>query len=402
MIWDVIIIGSGPAGLAAATVLRGLNVLLLEKENTVANKLRLSGAGQCNMTHSGQLEDFEDKYGDKWRFIRPSMKAYTNEDMIRYFKKQGCDVIVTDKGKVFPKSLKADDVIDVLIKDINSSIKINTSEPVIKLLYDDNYRIETTKSVYQSKCVIVATGGISYPKTGSTGDGLKFAKMLNVSVKPYGYALSPIYVKEHLFSELMGLSFENVSIDHFRGKKINTYVGDLLITHFGYSGPSIINASRWMEKSDRLYINFTSYKREELENDLLLQIKNSPKKTVRTLLTKYVQNRMVDKMLSSLSIDGQILASEFNKKNRKDIINMLTNYEVIIDQVGKSHIAMVSKGGISTTELSKKNFESKKYKGLYFVGECVDVDGDTGGYNIQFAFSSGIAAARHIKERFND
>lgn len=402
MIWDVIIIGSGPAGLAAATALKGLNVLLLEKEATVGNKLRLSGAGQCNLTHSGSLEDFENKYGDKWRFIRYSMSAYTNEDMISYFKKQGCDVIVTDKGKVFPKSLKATDVIDVLIKDINSSTKLNTSEPVIKLSYDESYIIETTKAVYQSKHVIVATGGISYPKTGSTGDGLKFAKALNVSVKPYDYALSPIYVKEHLFSELMGLSFENVSIDHFRIKKINTYCGDLLITHFGYSGPVIINASRWLEKSDHLYINFTSFKREELENDLLLQIKNSPKKTIRTLLTKYVQNRMVDKILLSLSIDGQILASEFNKKNRKEIITMLTNYEVIIDQVGKSHIAMVSKGGILTTELSKKTFESKKYKGLYFVGECVDVDGDTGGYNIQYAFSSGIAAGRHIKECLDD
>ena len=402
MIWDVIIIGSGPAGLAAATALKGLNVLLLEKENTLANKLRLSGAGQCNMTHHGPFEDFEDKYGDKWRFIRPSMRAFTNEDMIHYFKKHGCDVVVTDKGKVFPKSLKSQDVIDVLVDDIKSSVKINTSEPVLKVSYDEHYRVETNKAVYQSKYVIVATGGISYPKTGSTGDGIKLAKRLDVTIKPYGYALSPIYVKEHLFSDLMGLSFENVSIDHFRGKKINTYIGDLLITHFGYSGPAIINASRWMEKSDRLFINFTSFKREALEEDLLLQIKNSPKKTIRTLLTKYVQNRMVDKILSSLTIDGQVLASEFNKKDRKKVVAMMTNYEVIIDQVGKSHIAMVSKGGILTTELNKKTFESKKNKGLYFVGECVDIDGDTGGYNIQYAFSSGIAAGRHIKGCLDD
>ena len=154
MIWDIIIIGSGPAGLAAATAAKGLNVLLLEKENTIANKLRLSGAGQCNMTHHGPFEDFQDKYGDKWRFIRSSMRAYTNEDMIRYFKEKGCDVTVAENGKVFPKSLKADDVIDTLVGDISPTVKINTSEPVLKLSHDDVFIIETWNFNNNTLCEI--------------------------------------------------------------------------------------------------------------------------------------------------------------------------------------------------------------------------------------------------------
>lgn len=399
MIWDVIIIGSGPAGLASAVSLKGHKVLLLEKESELANKLRLSGAGQCNMTHEGSLEAFKLKYGKKWRFIQHAMTCYTNDDMIKYFRKHDCNVVVTEAGKVFPESMKSADVIDVLVNDTDANI--NKDEAVTNIQYDGLYRVTTTKACYQTKNVLVATGGISYPKTGSTGDAVKFANEVGVDSTPYTYALSPIYLNEHVFSDLMGLSFEDVTIDHFRGKKLNSYRGDLLITHFGYSGPMIINASRSFDNGDRLLINFTNFTTKSMEESLLADMVSSPKKAIKTLLSQFVQNRMADKVLSVLCIDPTITASEFNKKDRKRLIKMLTAYEITIDQVGKSHIAMVSKGGILTTELNKKTFESKKFKGLYFVGECVDVDGDTGGYNIQYAFSSGHAASKHIKETLN-
>jgi len=352
------------------------------------------------MTHDGSLEEFKMKYDKKWRFIQHAMASYTNEDMKKYFRKHDCDVVVTEAGKVFPRSLKSADVIDVLLNDTDANI--NKGEAVTNIEYNGQYTVTTTKASYISKNVVVATGGISYPKTGSTGDAVRLANQVGVESIPYTFALSPIYLNSHVFADLMGLSFEDVSIDHFRGKKINAYKGDLLITHFGYSGPVIINASRWFDKGDTLVINFTKFTTELLEESLLADIVSSPKKAMKNLLGKFVQNRMVDKVLSVLSIDPTITASEFNKKDRKRLIKMLTAYEITIDQVGKSHIAMVSKGGILTTELNKKTFESKKCKGLYFVGECVDVDGDTGGYNIQYAFSSSYVACKHIKETLSD
>lgn len=400
MVWDAIIIGSGPAGLAAAVFLKGYKVLLLEKEEVLSKKLKLTGGGQCNLTHVGEIDHFKDKYDKKWRFISHAMMTYRNEDMMKYFRRHDCPLVIMDSGKVFPESLKANDVVDVLLKDTDAAI--NKGEAVLDIVHDDIFQVKTGKGNYQTKNVIVATGGNTYPKTGSTGDGIKFAKSLDIKTKAYEYALSPIYVKHHILSDLMGLSFESVSLDHYRGKKIASYKGDLLITHFGYSGPAIINASRWMAKEDKLIINFTSYEPQDFENLLLEDMKQFTKKTIKTILSKFVQNRLAEKALSHLAIDEKITASEFNKKDRKALVKLLTMFEVTIDSVGKSHIAMVSRGGILTSELNKKTFESKKHKGLYFVGECVDVDGDTGGYNIQYAFSSSYVACQEIKESLNE
>jgi len=393
MIWDVIIIGSGPAGLSAASSLKGLKVLLLEKQASVGDKLKLSGAGQCNLTHAGEMKNYENHY-NKWRFVRYALMNYKNSDLINEMNSLGLETIVRDDNKVFPKSLKSQEVIDVLVNDIKADIEINLNETVVPVSKESDFIVETEKATYNSKSVIVATGGISYPKTGSTGDAIRFAKKLHVDYETYRYALSPVYLESHEYSDLMGLSFKDVSINHFRGKKLGEYKGDLLLTHFGYSGPVILNASRNMFEGDELFINFINITSEALDKLLL---KDHGKKLLKTVLLPLGPQRFIDKVLGILGLKD-VKVSELKKSDRKALVKRLTDYRIVVSKVGKSHIAMVSAGGILTSALKKKTYESN-IEGLYFIGECVDIDGDTGGYNIQYAFSSGKMAAYDIRKK---
>lgn len=399
MIWDVIIVGGGPAGLSSAVHLLGKKVLLLEKKDRLGTKLSLSGAGQCNITHAGELMDFEARYNN-WRFVRYALSEFSNKDLMAYFDSKGLKFVSREDGKYFPETFKSEDVIDVLKKELSKGIEFNMSETVKKISKNEVFTVETDKSIYKSRTVIVATGGHGYPKTGSTGDGINFAKQMGIGYDPYRYALSPIYLENHVFSALMGMSFKDAQVNHYRGKKIGCYTGDLLLTHFGYSGPVVLNASRHMRSGDTLHINFVGMNREALQGYLLREIEKGPKKLMKTILYPLSQARFIDEILKVLQL-SETKASDLKKKDRHQLIKLLVDFEILIDQVGKSHTAMVSAGGISTKSLNKKTYESK-VNGLYFIGECVDIDGDTGGYNIQYAFSSGVVAARHIRRQLDE
>lgn len=406
MIWDLIIIGGGVAGLAAASEVGKIKTLLIEKNNHCGTKLLLSGAGQCNITHAGSVKDFEDKFGGKWRFVRSSLSDFDNNDLVNRFESYDVPMVTLESGKIFPKSLRALDILEALEKKAElNSVKINKGESVVKVeIIDDLVYVKTNKADYVTKKLIVATGGMTYRKTGSTGDGYRFAKMLGADVVQAKFALAPIYVNNHELSLLTGISFENAKISHWsEGKKIGNYSGDLLITHFGYSGPVIINNSRYMNIGDVLKINFTSYdKKEDLEKEFLSLLSKDNKKSVRNIInSEFLPRRVTDELFRILNLDENIKSSELKKEDRKRIVSFMFEYEVNISAVGKEHIAMVTAGGVSTDSLSKKTMALKDHKQIYFVGECVDVDGDTGGYNIQFAFSSGIAAARSVMKELN-
>ncbi|MTI68543.1 MAG: NAD(P)/FAD-dependent oxidoreductase [Firmicutes bacterium] len=404
--YDVIIIGAGPAGLFAALSIDTTNkkVLVLEKNKKPGKKLLLAGAGQCNITHSGNVREFFNHYGDNGRFLKNAFNNLNNKDLIDFFEKNGLDIITYDSGKVFPKSLNSEDVLEVLINNcIKNKVKIEYNTPVLETISesDYNFKVKTFKRVYKAKNLVIATGGKSYPQTGSSGDGYKFIKMLNHKLKKPLEALTSLDIKDFNLKDLSGISFEKCIFSIWRNnKKIDSFNGDILITHKGLSGPGILNNSRYMYPGDIIKINFVNAENiDEFRNHFLKDLNKSGKDMIKTLLKRYnLAKRFVSKILEILDIKEEKLCSQLTKNERKSLLKTLTEFPFEIGNLSGFHIAMVTRGGVSLKEVSSKSMESKKIKGLFFIGEVLDIDGDTGGYNIQAAFSTGALAAKSINK----
>ena len=402
MIYDVIIIGAGPAGLFAAANIKNKKVLIIEKNKTPGKKLKLSGAGQCNYTNNCEINELLQKYGDKGRFIKTALYNFTNQNTINFFKENGLDSIIREDNKVFPYSFKAADVLNVLIDCTkHAEILLNTS--VDKVSYDENkklFYIKTDTATYACHNLIISTGGKSYPNTGSTGDGYRFAESLGHSIVEPKPALTPVYVENYQFNELSGISFESIKISLFKNnKKTKEFTGDLLFTHVNISGPVIINNSRYMEAGDILKINFTSFINEDEFRIYFENLISSSKTNIKTALKELnLPKRLIEKVLQLCSVDENLSCSQLNKNSRKNLMELLSAYPMEIRNLGDYNIAMVTKGGVSTREINQKTMESKKIPRLYFAGEVLDFDGDTGGFNIQGAFSTAKLVADQVNK----
>lgn len=402
MIYDVIIIGAGPAGLFAAANIKNKKVLIIEKNKTPGKKLKLSGAGQCNYTNNCEINELLQKYGDKGRFIKTALYNFTNQNTINFFKENGLDSIIREDNKVFPYSFKAADVLNVLIDCTkHAEMLLNTS--VDKVSYDENkklFYIKTDTATYACHNLIISTGGKSYPNTGSTGDGYRFAESLGHSIVEPKPALTPVYVENYQFNELSGISFESIKISLFKNnKKTKEFTGDLLFTHVNISGPVIINNSRYMEAGDILKINFTSFINEDEFRIYFENLISSSKTNIKTALKELnLPKRLIEKVLQLCSVDENLSCSQLNKNSRKNLMELLSAYPMEIRNLGDYNIAMVTKGGVSTREINQKTMESKKIPRLYFAGEVVDYDGDTGGFNIQGAFSTAKLVADQVNK----
>ncbi|HNZ82218.1 MAG TPA: NAD(P)/FAD-dependent oxidoreductase [Sedimentibacter sp.] len=405
MIYDVIVIGAGPAGLFSAANIENKKVLIIEKSKEPGRKLLLTGAGQCNYTNNCAINEFFDRYGDKGRFIKPALYNFTNQETIDFFKKRGLRSIIREDDKVFPSSLKAIDVLNVLIDSVNhAQMLLNTS--VERVSYDADkklFYIKTHAFAYAAYNLIIATGGKSYPDTGSTGAGYEFAASLGHSVVEPKPALTPIYVENYQFGELSGVSFKNIKLSLFKNnKKTKEFAGDFLFTHINISGPVIINNSRYMEAGDIIKINFTAFSNEDDFRSFfesLIQSKTSIKTALKDLA---LPRRFVEKALEICGIDENLPCSQLSKIQRNSLIQMFSAHPMKIIKLGDYNIAMVTKGGVSTSEVNSKTMESKKIPGLYFTGEVLDYDGDTGGFNIQAAFSTAKLAADAINKHLKD
>ena len=405
MIYDVIVIGAGPAGLFSAANIENKKVLIIEKSKEPGRKLLLTGAGQCNYTNNCAINEFFDRYGDKGRFIKPALYNFTNQETIDFFKKRGLRSIIREDDKVFPSSLKAIDVLNVLIDSVNhAQMLLNTR--VERVSYDADkklFYIKTHAFAYAAYNLIIATGGKSYPDTGSTGAGYEFAASLGHSVVEPKPALTPIYVENYQFGELSGVSFKNIKLSLFKNnKKTKEFAGDFLFTHINISGPVIINNSRYMEAGDIIKINFTAFSNEDDFRSFfesLIQSKTSIKTALKDLA---LPRRFVEKALEICGIDENLPCSQLSKIQRNSLIQMFSAHPMKIIKLGDYNIAMVTKGGVSTSEVNSKTMESKKIPGLYFTGEVLDYDGDTGGFNIQAAFSTAKLAADAINKYLKD
>ena len=405
MKYDVVIIGAGPAGLFSALSLNNKKVLLIEKNKNPGKKLLISGAGQCNYTNNSSIEVFLRMYGEKGRLLKTALYNFNNKELISFFKEKGLESLIREDGKVFPFTLNSSDILNVLVKSCREKgVEIIYDEAAEKASYDDIknlFLIKTVKSTYTGINLIIAAGGISYPNTGSTGDGYKLAESFGHTIVKPREALTPVYVEDYNFKDLSGISFENINVSLWRNnKKINEFTGDFLFTHVNISGPVILNNSRYFEKGDILKINFTAYKNSEefkrYFDDLIIR---SGKLNVKLILKELkLPKRFIEKIMELSQVKEETTCSQLEKNKRKKLIELLSSFPFRIERLGGFNIAMVTRGGVSADEVNFKTMESKIKSRLYFAGEVIDYDGDTGGFNIQAAFSTGKLAADSINK----
>jgi predicted Rossmann fold flavoprotein len=404
--YDIAVIGAGPAGLFCAihTARAGYRVILLEKNETPGAKLLLAGSGQCNITHTGTVPDFLPHYGDHGKFLKPALHALTNRDLMAFFEARGLAMQAGDDGKVFPVTRRSADVLAVLVAEgEKQGVTLRSSEAVREISPGpDGFTITTVKGTCRAPAVVITTGGASYPQCGTTGDGYRLAASLGQPVTETAPALTPLLIRPFPFAALMGLSFGQMRFSIWRaGKKVADRTGDVLFTHLGLSGPGILDASRGIRPGDTVRLSFAgSLRREEFATDIAKRALENPDWQVGTILAKYpIPERLNRKLLKLSGIPDDLRCAHFSAAQRSALVMNCTEFPLTVAALGDYKIAMATRGGVALEGVNPKTMESKIVPGLFFAGEVLDIDGDTGGYNLQTAFSTGFLAAHGILKR---
>lgn len=399
--YDLIVIGAGPSGIFASIFAKnkGKNVLLIEKMEKIGKKLLMAGAGQCNLTHTGEYKDFLNKYGANGKFLKRALYKYPPRHMTDFFEQRGLKLVSNEKGKYFPETFRAQDVLELLKKELKG-VDIRLLSPVEKIenIGLNNFICHTEKEQFQGKNVLVCTGGLSYVHTGSSGDGYKFAKSLGHKIVPTKPALSSCNVENYPYVDLAGISFKNAELTIYReNKKIASNKDDLLFTHKNLSGPLIIDASRYIDKGDKLIINFLSKNKFEFEQELRETIQANSSRLLKNLISdENLSQRFLDKVFELTGINPNKKGAEIKKEEINILLKELCEKEFVVSKVEGYNSAMATAGGIDLNEIDKNTCESKIIKGLYFAGEVMNIDGDTGGFNIQATYSTGALVAESI------
>jgi len=405
--YDVVVIGAGPAGMFCAlqAALPGHRVLLLEKNPDPGAKLLLSGSGQCNISHSGEIRDFLSHYGDRGKQVKPALFGFTNRDLIEFFRKRGLAMMTEENGKVFPETRRSADVLALLMKECKErGVDLRCGEPVTGVTRTaEGFEINTPKTAYLSPVLVITTGGVSYPKTGSTGNGYRISESLGQPVTEIAPALTPLLIRNYPFAALSGISFERMQFSVWRaGKKFADLRGDVLFTHLGLSGPGILDASRDIHPDDVIKLSFVgNLKREEFVADLTQRVGENRSWQISTILAAYPIPERLNRTLLNLSgIPDDLKCNHFSAEQRSRLITNCTQFPLTVEARGSFSVAMVTQGGVALDGVNLKTLESKTVPNLYFAGEVLDIDGDSGGYNLQAAFSTGFLAARSIRKRW--
>jgi predicted Rossmann fold flavoprotein len=398
---DLIVVGGGPAGLfcAVRAANPGRRVLLLEKMPSPGRKLLLSGSGQCNLTHEGDVASFLTRYGDHGAFLKPALLNFSNRDLMSFFADRGVRFETEPGGKVFPVSRKSAEILAVLLTEASGRhVEIRAGEPVLDISKpDDRFAIRTARGLYRADRAVVATGGITYPQTGSTGDGYDFARRLRHAVTNTGPALAAVECADGRFSDLAGLSFADAVVSiHREGRKIRDHAGDILLTHAGLSGPGILDASRFIRPNDLLRISFLpGLDAKATKAAVLDSIAATGHRRIRTVLSSLgLPIRFAGKLLVLAGLPPDLTGAHLTRDARAALVELITACPFTVARLAGLREAMVTRGGVALREINPKTMESRIVPGLFFAGEVLDIDGDTGGYNLQAAFSTGALAAR--------
>lgn len=405
--YDIGIIGAGPAGMMAALKASslGASVVILEKNSSAGIKLLMSGGGRCNITNTASQRDMVKMIGKNGIWFLSALSRFSSIDMIAFLKDLGIQTKVENNGRVFPVSDSAKEVLQVLLDNLKKNkVDIMYKSPVKKLLIENNLVsaivLENNEKV-EIKTVIIATGGKSYPSTGSTGEAYNWLSKAGHSISDIYPALSQIIVKNRV-GGLEGLSLKDISLTLFGGgKKIAIETGDLLFTKEGLSGPSALNLSRSIKGERGLEVSldlFPQESKEELEKRIKNIFSSNLKVSIKNSLGLLLPKRIVSFILLSLKIEEKKKTGEINKKEFLSLLNYLKDIRFSILNTPDFSKAMITVGGVNLKEVDAKTMASKIIKNLYLAGEILDLDAPTGGYNLQIAWTSGFVAGESAKK----
>jgi predicted Rossmann fold flavoprotein len=404
--YDVIVIGGGPAGMIAAGTAASMGKLtmLIEKNEKLGKKLFITGKGRCNVTNSADFDEFMKNIPRNSKFFYSSFNSFSNYDLIELLEALGLKTKVERGGRVFPQSDKSSDVIKALeryLSKYNVEVRLNSKLLGIKqedgavsgVLLDNGQFLECNS-------VIICTGGVSYPQTGSTGDGYEIAKEAGHSISELMPSLIPLVAEEEFIKDLQGLSLKNVSIKAISdGKVVYEDFGEMLFTHYGLSGPIILSASFYVsdylrrKKEIKIDIDLKpALSEEELDKRIIRDFEKNINKQFKNSLNELMPQKLIPVFLSLAGIDESKEVHQITKNERKTLVKLLKHFTVTVSGTRPIEEAIVTSGGINLKEINPKTLESKLVKGLYFAGEIIDLDAFTGGFNLQIAFSTGYAA----------
>ena len=414
---NVIVIGGGPAGMMAAITAAeyGNNVTIIEKNSDFGKKLLITGKGRCNITSSLYMSKFIKNTPGNGQFLYSAFQNYTNTDIIDFLKNQGLEVKEERGNRIFPVTDKSIDVLNCFKSKINElKIKKLFNTRVQKILVQNGevLGVRTEKEIIQTDKIILATGGKSYPLTGSTGDGYLIAKNIGHKVTEIRPSLVPLVIYEkNECKEMQGLSLRNVGIkiiDESKNKLIYEDFGEMIFTHFGISGPTILSGSAHLvrykeidnlmkEQKIKLQIDLKpALTEEQLDERILRDFKEFKNKQFKHALDKLLPQKMIPIVIKKTKINEEKRVNEITKEERRNLIKVLKKFELTIKDFRPVEEAIITSGGINIKEINPKTMESKLVKGLYFAGEIIDVDSYTGGFNLQIAYSTGYTAGMHV------
>ena len=415
----VIVIGGGPAGMMAAINAseKGHQVKLIEKMPSLGRKLLITGKGRCNITSSLDMSKFIENTPTNGKFLYSCFQNFTNQDIIKFLKEQGLEVKEERGNRIFPVTDKSLDVLKCFTKKLKEQkINIQYNTKVIDLIVNGSKTertleikgVKTSKGIEMADKVILATGGKSYPLTGSTGDGYILAKKVGHTITELRPSLIPLETYDiDTCKELQGLTLKNVAInliDIDKNKKIYEDFGEMIFTHFGVSGPIILSASAHLTryknclekmKSKKIMLKIDlkpALSEEKLEERILRDFNELKNKQFKNSLNKLLPQKLIPAIVKKSTIAKNKQVNEITREERRNLVHLLKDFEILVKDFRPIEEAIITSGGVSTKEINPKTMESKIVRGLYFAGEIIDVDSYTGGFNLQIAYSTGYTA----------
>lgn len=411
----VVVIGAGAAGLMAVYALEKAlanvphSLIISDKNSRPARKVMITGKGRCNVTNNTDLQGLISNVSHNSKFLYSAFCDFSSSDTMGFFERNGVPLKTERGNRVFPVSDKAVDIVDALSGIIPKSARLVTAVKTLEKLPDGKFCVEfDDRQKVMCDCVLISTGGASYPLTGSTGDGFEFAKNFGHTVIPLEPSLVPVECKEYFCSKLSGLSLRNVTLSLYeenKNKPLFSELGEMLFTHFGVSGPLVLSASAHFPDNDAQKYRFgidlkPGLTSEQLDKRLLRDFSENSNRDFINSLDKLLPKSLIPAIVTLSGIPKERKVNQISREERQKLISVIKCFTLHILRKRPIEEAIITRGGVSVKEIKPSSMESKIVDGLYFAGEIIDVDAYTGGFNLQIAFSTGYLAGKSMGERF--